>query len=89
MAAARTADKIEHPQAHYHTPDELLREDALSVEEKKRALNAWEQDARQMLTASGEGMSGSAEGVNRDDHHGLGQVTRAKQELRELQANKR
>lgn len=86
--SAKNADKIEHPQAHYHTPDELLRDDTLSAEEKKKALNVWEQDARQMMTASNEGMAGSAEGATKDDHHRLGQVARAKQELGEPPAHK-
>ena len=41
----------------------------------------WEQDARQMLTASNEGMPGSAEGTQRSDHSRLGQVERAKLKL--------
>ncbi len=70
--------KIQHPQAHYGTPDKLIKDQDLSPEEKKTALNVWEQDARQMLTASNEGMQGSKEGVSRSDHHQLGQVERAK-----------
>lgn len=82
------ADKIEHPQAHYPSPHELLRDDTLSAEEKRKALNIWEQDARQMLTASGEGMPGREEGASKDDHHRLGQVERAKDELGEQPVHK-
>src|SRR5579859_2323623 len=53
----------------------------LTREEKARALDMWEQDARQMLTASNEGMPGSAEGTQRSDHSRLGQVERAKLKL--------
>ena len=81
-------DKIEHPQAHYRSPHEILRDGALSAEEKKKALNVWEQDARQMLTASGEGMPGRKEGASKDDHHRLGQVERAKDDLGEQPAHK-
>ena len=59
-------------------PDELIEDRALSFEEKLDALRIWEQDARQMLTASGEGMPGSEEGTDRNDHPTLGQVERAK-----------
>ncbi len=74
-------DKIEHPQSHYDTPDQLLEDGALSVEEKLDALKVWEQDARQMLTASNEGMPGSEEGRDPSDRPMLGQVERAKEKL--------
>jgi hypothetical protein len=50
--------KIEHPQAHYATPDELIEDQDISFKEKIKALNVWEQDAGQLLTASNEGMPG-------------------------------
>ena len=65
------------------TPDALIKDTELSPEEKKKALDVWEQDARQMLTASNEGMPGSEEGVSKSDHHQLGQVKRAKNKLRD------
>jgi hypothetical protein len=80
-AARSKADKVEHPQSHYATPDELVDDRALSFDEKIKALNVWEQDARQMLTASGEGMPGSDEGLDPGNHHMLGQVERAKDKL--------
>jgi hypothetical protein len=75
------SDKIEHPQSHYATPDELIEDRALSVDEKVEALKIWAQDARQMLTASGEGMPGSDEGIDPGNHHMLGQVERARDNL--------
>ena len=51
-------EKIKHPQNYYETPDALIKDTELSPEEKKKALDVWEQDARQMLTASNEGMPG-------------------------------
>jgi hypothetical protein len=45
------------------------------------ALNTWEQDAHQLLTASGEGMPGSQEGLKPRDHHRLGEVLRAKEKI--------
>ena len=80
-AASSKIDKIEHPQSHYATPDELIEDRALSFEEKRNALKIWEQDARQMLTASNEGMAGREEGIDPSDHHMLGQVERAKDKL--------
>lgn len=74
-------DKIEHPQAYYESPDELIEDQDLSAEEKKMALKVWEQDARQILTASDEGMPGSEGGVSRGDHHRLGEVERAKDKM--------
>jgi hypothetical protein len=70
-------DKIEHPQAHYETPDDLIEDQDLSPEEKTKALNVWEQDALQLLMASNEGMPGTEEGVSQRDHDRLGQVERA------------
>ncbi len=51
-------EKIKHPQNYYESPDALTKDPDLSSEEKKKALDVWEQDARQMLTASNEGMPG-------------------------------
>jgi hypothetical protein len=80
-AASSKIDKIEHPQSHYATPAELIEDRALSFEEKLDALKIWEQDARQMLTASNEGMPGSDEGIDPNNHHTLGQVERARDKL--------
>ena len=81
MPRASKTDKIEHPQSHYVTPDELIDDRDLSLEEKINALSIWEQDARQMLAASNEGMPGSQEGTDPSDHPMLGQVERAKAQL--------
>jgi type IV secretory pathway TraG/TraD family ATPase VirD4 len=88
MVATSKADKIEHPQGQYRTPDEILGDESLSDDEKKQALNVWEQDARQLLTASGEGMPGREEGLNKDNHNQLSQIERAKDELGEPLAYK-
>ena len=80
-AAQSKVDKVEHPQSHYATPDQLIDDRALSLDDKIKALKIWEQDARQMLTASGEGMPGSEEGIDPCSHHMLGQVERARDKL--------
>lgn len=81
MEHASKVDRIKHPETHYKRPEDILEDNALSFEEKKEALDTWEQDARQLVTASNEGMPGSHEGEQRDDHHQLGQVVRAKEKL--------
>ena len=50
--------KLEKPADHYKSPDDIVKDKDLSPAEKRQALNTWEQDARQMLTASNEGMEG-------------------------------
>jgi hypothetical protein len=81
MPHVSKTDKIEHPQSHYATPEELIDDRDLSLHEKINALSTWEQDARQMLTASGEGMPGSEEGIDPNDQPLLGQVERAKRQI--------
>jgi len=74
-------DKIEHPETHFNSPTDVVKDRALSHEEKKNALDTWEQNARQLLTASNEGMPGREEGLSRDDAPKLGQVIRAKAKI--------
>jgi hypothetical protein len=74
-------EKIERPATFYATPDDILKDNDLSAEEKKKALNSWEQDAREQLTASNEGMAGSKEGIDPSDHSRLGEIERAKAKI--------
>ena len=74
-------DKIEQPETHFQSPTDVVKDRDLSHEEKKTALNTWEQDARQLLTASNEGMPGSKEGLDKEDDHRLGEVIRAKRKI--------
>jgi hypothetical protein len=74
-------DKVEHPAESYRKPADLVRDEGLSLEEKKKALDTWEQDARQLVTASNEGMQGDNAGPGRDENHKLDQVLNAKQKL--------
>ena len=53
-----TADKVEHPHAHFEHPAEVVIDPLLSKDEKVRALEGMEQDARQLATAAAEGMTG-------------------------------
>ena len=76
-------DQVNNPETHYDKPADIAADNKLSPEEKSKALNTWEQDARQLLTASNEGMAGSAEGLEPSDHHRLGEVVRAKAKIGE------
>jgi len=75
---SKTKDKVENPEAHFAKPKQVVKDNVLSHDEKKNALNTWEQDERQLLTASNEGMSGSDEGLRVDDDNRLSEVVRAK-----------
>jgi hypothetical protein len=74
-------DKVEHPADTYARPADLVNDDELSLDEKLRALDIWEQDARQLVTASNEGMEGEPTGPDRDENHKLDQVLDAKQKV--------
>jgi hypothetical protein len=50
--------KTTQPNREQQDPAALVNDDGLSTEEKRHALEALEQDARQLATAAGEGMSG-------------------------------
>jgi hypothetical protein len=73
--------KLYHPSTQFSKPTEIIDDPALSKEEKKRALDTWEQDARQLITASNGGMPGKEEGLHADDQHRLGEVGRAKSKI--------
>jgi hypothetical protein len=75
------AQKLDNPSTQFNKPTEILDDPVLSKEEKKTALDTWEQDARQLMTASNEGMPGKQEGLRAEDHHRLGEVGRAKSKM--------
>ena len=81
-------NKIANPKAHFEKPKEVVHDDALSRDEKKKTLNTWEQDERQLLTASNEGMAGSDEGVRKGGDNRLGEVVRAKEKIGEKPKHK-
>jgi hypothetical protein len=76
-------EKVESPATTYDKPHDIVKDKELSHHEKKEALNTWEQDARQLMTASNEGMPGPEEGLGSEDHHRLGEVVRAKDKIGE------
>ena len=52
-----TDNKRENPASHFTKPSEVANDRKLSHGDKEDALNTWEQDARQLLMASNEGMT--------------------------------
>ena len=84
----RKNDKIACPETHYLSPNDIAMDHTLSHKEKRGALSTWEQDARQLLTASNEGMPGSEEGIDKNDRHRLGEIVRAKTTIGERLKNK-
>lgn len=79
----KAVDKVENPAAHFNKPKKVVQDKALSHDEKKKALNTWEQDERQLLTASNEGMPESDEGLQLEDDNRLGDVVKAKAKIGE------
>jgi hypothetical protein len=73
--------KVERPATAYDKPHDIVTDEKLSHDEKTEALNTWEQDARQLMTASNEGMPGAEEGLESRGHHRLGEVLRAKDKI--------
>ncbi len=73
--------KIENPATAFAKPLDVIRDSTLSKKEKVEALDTWEQDARQMMTASNEGMPGPQEGLDPSYNHQMGQVLRAKEKI--------
>jgi hypothetical protein len=88
LIGTQDTGKINNPAARFAQPSDVVRDSELSRDEKKKALDCWEQDARQLMTASNEGMPGRDEGVDPDDHHQMGQVVRAKDEMGEKPTHK-
>jgi hypothetical protein len=53
-----SSDVLENPASHFDSPSQILTANRLSDEQKKQALDAWEEDARRLSVATEEGMSG-------------------------------
>jgi hypothetical protein len=81
-------DKVRNPGAHFNKPKKIVRDKSLSHDEKKKTLNTWEQDERQLMTASDEGMPGSDEGLKPKDANRLGEVVKAKAKIGEKPKHK-
>lgn len=80
---SKAKDKVENPAVHFDQPKEIVQDKALSPAEKKKSLNTWEQDERQLLTASNEGMADGDEGLRAHAGNKLGEVVKAKGQIGE------
>jgi hypothetical protein len=79
----KAKDKVENPKAHFDKPKDIVQDKALTHDEKKKALNTWEQDERQLLTASNEGMPGSDESRESKDDSRLSEIVRTIEKIGE------
>ena len=74
-------EKVEKPAEHFEKPKDVVKDQDLTPREKVDALDTWEQDARQLLTASNEGMPGAEEGLELKNDNCLDEVIKAKQKI--------
>ena len=81
------AQKIHNPQAEFDKPSDVVRDSELSRTEKKKALDNLEQDARQLMTASNEGMAPENDRVAEREPK-LDEVVKAQQRIGERPQNK-
>jgi hypothetical protein len=60
MGASRRKAKsvIQNPAEHFASPRDLIHEESLSHDEKRKALEVWEEDSRRLSVAEEEGMTG-------------------------------
>ena len=75
--------KVEKPAEHFEKPKDVVKDQHLTPREKVDALDTWEQDTRQLLTASNEGMPGPEEGLDLKNDNRLDEVIKAKQKIGE------
>lgn len=64
--------KITNPAEKYETPFQLAEDSTLSLEERRKLLDEWEDDVRIRIVASEEGMTGPSAKV------GLADILKAK-----------
>lgn len=68
--------KVQKPATYFEAPSDVVSDPQLSADEKRKALDTLEQDARQLADASAEGMSGG-------EPNNLDEVLQAKAEFDE------
>ena len=84
---ANADNRIEDPASHFQRPSQVANDSRLSHGEQGEALNTWEQDARQLLTASNEGMTASDNDRMREAVS-LGDIVRARETIAERPKSK-
>lgn len=80
---AKDDTRADNPATAFEKPSDVVKDLKLPKSAKVVALDTWAQDARQLMTASNEGMPSPGEGLDPNDHHQMGQVIRAKEKLGE------
>lgn len=58
IGQTKSDEKVQKPATHFDEPQEVVADSLLSKPQKVKALDALEQDARQLSEASAEGMIG-------------------------------
>jgi hypothetical protein len=84
---ASADNRLEDPASYFQRPSQVVNDSRLSLREKNEALNTWEQDALQLLTASNEGMTASDNGGMREAVS-LSEIVRARETIAESQKSK-
>lgn len=58
---SRIDEMVSNPNRHFNAPRDVLRDDDLSYDDKKRILESWKQDAMRLAESTAENMSGGEE----------------------------
>ena len=85
--ADETDRKIHNALVEFDKPSDVVNDPALSQTEKKKALENLEQDARQLLTASNEGMAPQSDHLRKHEPK-LDEVVKAKDRIGEKPQHK-
>lgn len=64
------------PTRHYGSPMDVVRDDDLDLEEKRRILESWKKDAELLSTAQDENMAGGERPQLQDVSLALGELER-------------
>jgi hypothetical protein len=67
---------ISDPTRHYSCPMDVVNDDALDLDEKRRILQSWKKDAELLSTAQDENMSGGERPQLQDVSLALGELER-------------
>jgi hypothetical protein len=67
---------ISDPTRHYGCPMDVVRDDELDLEEKRRILESWKKDAELLSTAQDENMTGGERPQLQDVSLALGELAK-------------
>ena len=84
---ASADNRLEDPASYFQRPSQVVNDRRLSLREKEEALNTWEQDTRQLLTAGNEGMRASDKD-SMIDAVSLDEIVRARETIAERPKSK-